>query len=65
VNPENALFGLYCENGVWENGPTGGEITFGSTNTARFTGSLVEIPNISTEGIWAAAVVNFRRAHSG
>ena len=33
-----------------------GEVTFGGVDAQKYTGPLVEIPNVSTQGFWEAAV---------
>lgn len=50
------LFGLYGQNVPFANGAPG-EITLGGSNPERYSGNLIEVPNVSTQGLWTAAVV--------
>jgi hypothetical protein len=38
-----------------------GEIRFGGINTGFYSGSLVEVPNVSSVGLWEVAMVRFQK----
>lgn len=38
------------------NGTNDGQVTFGGVDATKFTGELVEIPNVSTQGFWEGAL---------
>ncbi|KAL8279849.1 hypothetical protein RQP46_007699 [Phenoliferia psychrophenolica] len=37
-------------------GTNDGEVTFGGVDATKFTGSLVEVPNVNTQGFWEGAM---------
>jgi hypothetical protein len=49
----NPIVGLHFQ----QAGKGDGEIRFGGTNTGFYSGSLVDVPNISAVGLWEVAVV--------
>jgi hypothetical protein len=54
---ESPLVGLYLQPSATSLNLGTGELTFGFIDNARYIGSPVKVPNVSTQGLWEAPIV--------